>query len=734
MNYCMSCGAQLQPEWRFCGNCRRPVGEGREQAESAAAPPPLPGSESDAQNLTGQDTAAENSTAETPRAPVPPAAEPPAAGAPTVITPSSGNGAGGSGSGDGSGGSGSGGGPGSAANGDGEPRKKPSRKTIVLASLAVVLVVVGVGAFLFIQNMIRGGAGSPEQVAEKLIESVEAKDGIGLVTMVAPAERESLNRLREGLTEKVEEFGILEAANKVGEDLEDMDDDISFDGITVTFENVEPDITEVDDQLAVMAFSSGSVRVQMDPEETTGAIRSALEAAGEMDPVDETTELSELGLDGDPLLMAAVKDGGRWYLSPLYTGLEFVTQSMGNERGSLPEATDGAGSPAEAAQDLIGAVPGIVQSGKFTDLGNYLVSYEGNAVHYYGRALNEAMEGGSDVDLQVTTNTFKDTDQDGDRGRATVETLEADVEGDSLRVTADCMELEGSDEMCRGKSGYVMLEGDVDGDAVVRALPPLGLTTLKEDGGWKVSVMESTTDWTLQWLDSITREQALAMLDLARSEDTAGTLVLGEDTELKFNSAGYAVMKLELDEDVILDSTDEYSSLTVYSPDGKETITSSDDYQREETPAGEYKVVVFAGEDWADKFASDGNGVDYSATMTFEGVVEPPMINDYPGEEYGYLTLDDYPGPTEELIIEVPKGNDVELVLQARGSYSEWDEPGSLVATLDGKEYTVPVGNTVETVVIPVPDDGKVHTMELELVKGTGSGEEVDYTLDFVEK
>jgi hypothetical protein len=726
MKYCMSCGAALQPEWRFCGNCRRPVDEGSEQQPASTEEPPEPGTGPGQQDHSPNPQFHEASA---------PSAGADSSGTPAAAVP----GAGGSGAAvPGAGGSAADGSgappapPAPPADGMKEPRKKASRKTIVLVSLAVVLAVAGLGAYFFIQNIIRGGAGSPEQVAEKLIESVEAKDGIGLVTMVAPAERDSLNRLREGLTEKVEEFGILEAANKVGEDAEDVNDDINFDGITVTFENVEPEITEVDDQLAVLAFNSGSVRVQVDPEQTTGAVRSALEAADEMEKIDETTEFSELGIDGDPLLMAAVKDNGRWYLSPLYTGLELVTQSTGGERGSLPEGTDGSGSPAEAVQALIGAVPGIVESGKFTDVGNYLVSYEGNAVHYYGGALNDAMNGGSDVDLQVTTNKFKDAETDGDRGRATVETLEAEVEGDKLRVTSDCIELDGSDEMCRGKSGYVMLEGGVDGEAVMRALPPLGMSTVKEDGDWKVSLMETTTDWTLQWIDSITREQALAMLDLARSEDTAGTMVVGEETELKFNSAGYAVMKLELDEEMILDSTDDYSSLTVYSPDGKETITSPDSYLREETPAGEYKVVIYAGDEWADKFAENGNDVQYSTSFTLEGVVEPPMINDYPGEEFGYLSLDDYPGPTEEITVKVPKGNDdVKLVLEAMGSFSEWDKPGSLVVTLDGKEYTVAVGNDPEELVIPVPDDGKEHTLELELVKGTGSGSEVDYVLNF---
>ncbi|MDK1361313.1 zinc ribbon domain-containing protein [Arthrobacter sp. zg-Y1219] len=734
MTYCMSCGTKLEPEWQFCANCRHPVSESGDQqgttdtatAAGAAGAPASPAAADPTGRATTPAAADATGPAASPAAGPETAPVPPNGATPITETggrgPQDPSGPGGSG---GSGGDGTGGPDGPAT-----PRKKTNRKAIIISTIAVVLVVVGVGAFLFIQNMLRGGAGSPEKVAENLIESIETKDAIGLVTMVAPAERDTLQRLQEGLTEKVEEFGILEAADKVGEDTGETDTEVNFDGITVTFENVEPEIEEVDDQLAVLKFTSGTVRVQVDPEQTTGAIRSGLEAADEMEPIDETTDLADVGSEDKPLLMAAVKDNGRWYLSPLYTGLEMVTQYTDTARGTLPEGTDGSGSPAEAAQSLIGAVPGILQSGKFTDLGNYLSSYEGNAVHYYGGALNEQMDGGINVDIEMTANSFQDAEEDGDRGLATVENLEVDVEGDTMRLTSDCIELEGSDEVCRGKSGYVM-HGEADGESVMRALPPLSLSSLKEDGKWKVSLMDTSTDWVLQWLDTITREQALAMLDLARSEDAAGTMVLGEEADVKFNSAGYAVMSLEMDEATQLDSTDEYSSFTVYSADGKEEITSSGDYQPEETPAGEYKVVVFAGDEWADEFAGQGNDVEYSSTMTFDGVVEPPTINGLPGEDYGYLSVDGYPGSSEELSLEVPKGNNVDLVITAMGSYAEWDKPGTLVLTLDGKDYTVPVGNDEEELVIPYPDGAEELVLKLELKKGGGSGSEVDYKISF---
>lgn len=758
MNFCMSCGTKLQPEWQFCANCRRPVETGgspqeaTEATEAVAmttAPPEAPGSAAP-QPAASAPAAAHRQDSSRTQAPQGAAA---ATGATQIIE----TGAYGQAGGDGhstppgsGGGDGGGSGPeGPAGGGTGDSGRKTNRKAIILGAVAVVLVALGVGAFLFIQNMIRGGAGSPEQVAEKLIESIETKDAIGLVTMVAPAERDALDKFQEEFMDKVEEFGIFEAAGKVGEDSveDDFDDEINLDGITVTFENVEPTVTEVDDQLAVLNFSSGTVRLQIDPEQTTGAVRSGLEASGEMEPVDETADLAELDIEGEGLRVAAVEDGGRWYVSPVYSTLELVLQLTGNERGSLPEPTEGSGSPAEAAQALVGAVPGILESGKFTDLGKYLMSYEGNAVHYYGGALDEAMEGGLGTDVQITANTFKDADRDGDRGHALIEELTMEAEGDAVSLTADCME-SGSEKYCRGDSGYVMTNGSFDSEATMSAFPQLGLSSVKEDGKWKVSIMDTTTDLALQWMDTITREQALAMLDLARSEDAAGTMTLDEETELDFNSAGYAVMTLKLEEDTTLQGDDDgssYSSYTVYSKDGKEEITSSDELFADETPAGEYKVVIFAGKEWADEFAEKGNGVQHSGTVKLQEKESPAAVDfdsfmssrakiDGSGVmQYNYLTLDEFPGPTEAHMLNVPEGTDTELLVIVEGYAGAWEKPGTLVLTLDGKTHKVPVSNDPEELKIPVAP-GTDQELTVELVKGDGSGEEVDYTLEFVEK
>lgn len=721
MKFCMSCGTQLQPEWQFCANCRQPVENGEQQGrgESVAAEPGMPA----------------GNVFHSPGSAARPGSDPQYSATPIVETADTHHGSlptphnGGLGGDGGDGSPGAPGAEGAASGGPAAPGKKTSRKSIILASLAVVVIVLGVGAFLFVQNMLRGGAGSPEQAAEKLIESLETRDVLSLVTMVAPAERDALDRLRIGMTEKAEEFEILESANKVSEARTETDTEISLDGITVTFEDAEPEITEVDDQLAVLNFTSGTVRVQVDPAQTTGVFRTVLDAAGATDAVDETTELADMGTDGGGLLLAAVKDDGRWYISPLYTGLESITLASGAERGTLPEAAEGSDSPAQAAEALVGALPGILESGRFTDVGNHLAEHEGNAVHYYGGALNDGMEGSTNPEFELLSNTFADAGQDGGRGRATVDSLELSMNGSSIRVSANCIQFEGSSESCSNGSGYLMPGSPAASGGILQALPPLGLSSVKEDGAWKVSLLDTAADWALAWMDSLTRDQALAMMDLAHAEDPAGTMTLGQETDVEFNSAGYAVMRLDVDKSTLLDITGSYSSFTVYSSDGTDEITSSEDYLPEDTPAGEYKVVIFAGEEWSEKFAetTDGSTVEYSQSMTFDELVPPALIDGSPEAGFGYLSTE---GISDEAhTLEVPAGNNVELLLTVQG-YDEWNEPGVLLVLADGKSHKIPVSNDLEELVIPYPE-GEEDYLFLELMPG-GSGSEVDYTLEFV--
>ncbi|MCQ2001517.1 zinc ribbon domain-containing protein [Arthrobacter zhaoxinii] len=776
MKHCTSCGAELQPHWKFCTNCQapQPAATGSETTATPAAeagspqpdefqtqqfeqPPaqqaqPTQQFEQPPAQQAQQAQQAQPTPTGIPTAPTsvfdPPVAAPAASLAHSGSVQSSPLAAGPT-----DGGSNDGGpsGPQGPA-GSGTPSsggKKRSRRTIILVSVLALLVVLGLGAFLFVQNMIRGGAGSAESAADKMVEAIESKDFIGLATMVPPEEREPLQRLQEHLMDKAEDFRLEDAINKVADEEAELDDDLTFDGISITFDGVEPEITEIDDSTALIKYTSGEARFQLDPAETTGAIRSALEASGHEDEekIDETVQLNELGPDGSPLTLVATERGGRWYVSPMYSITEMVSESEGYDHGSIPESAGGSDSPAAAAQAAVEAVPDVMSEGSVNPLAGTLSIHEGSLLFLYQDLFDDALAGAGGEELNIGDVRFTEGEKDGDRAVAVVENITVESEyGDKLTLTGDCIEGEReSDSICFGDSGY-SIEPSMQ---MLGGAKIMSLTTIKEDGEWRVSLGHTVTDWIINWTDSLTREQALAMLQLANAEDATGDISVEEATEVEFNSAGFAVLNLTVEEETALTSEDDYefSDMAVYSADGKELV--GDLGYGDEIPAGDYKLVVFAGSEWQEGFAEKGNDFEYSAELTlvedepydFDSSDYPSDESEYPSDESdysteslpsgSYLTTDFGVLTTESAEDSVKShtisGTDVaaDLEISAFGSSSSSTVLG---ITLDGKEQKleIPKGGTDATeLVIAYPNDGKDHELKVQILSTSSESESV---------
>ncbi|UWX97787.1 hypothetical protein N2K95_03630 [Arthrobacter zhaoxinii] len=761
MKHCTSCGAELQPHWKFCTNCQAPqpaeTGSETTATPAAEAGSPQPDEFQTQQFEQPPAQQAQPTTTGIPAAPTsvfdPPVAAPAPSlahsgsvqGSPVAAGPADG------GSNDG-GPSGPQGPAGSGAPSSGG--KKRSRRTIILVSVLALLVVLGLGAFLFVQNMIRGGAGSAESAADKMMEAIESKDFIGLATMVPPEEREPLQRLQEHLMDKAEEFRLEDAINKVADEEAELDDDLTFDGISITFDGVEPEITEIDDSTALIKYTSGEARFQLDPAETTGAIRSALEASGHEDEgkIDETVQLNELGPDGSPLTLVATERGGRWYVSPMYSITEMVSESEGYDHGSIPESAGGSDSPAAAAQAAVEAVPDVMSEGSVNPLAGTLSIHEGSLLFLYQDLFDDALAGAGGEELNIADVRFTEGEKDGDRAVAVVENITVESEyGDKLTLTGDCIEGEReSDSICFGDSGY-SIEPSMQ---MLGGAKIMSLTTIKEDGEWRVSLGHTVTDWIINWTDSLTREQALAMLQLANAEDATGDISMEETTEVEFNSAGFAVLDLTVDEDIALSSEDEYEfgSMSVYSADGKDFV--GDLGYGDEIPAGDYKLVVFAGSEWQEEFAEKGKDFEYSSELTlvedkpydfdssdsssdsssddsdYSDSAESLPSGSYITSDFGVLTT---VSPEDSVKSHTIPGIDVaaDLEISAIGSSS-----ASMVLgiTFDGKEQKleIPKGGTDTTeLAIAYPNDGKDHELKVQILSTSPESESelVSYTV-----
>ncbi|MCQ1954167.1 zinc ribbon domain-containing protein [Arthrobacter sp. zg-Y238] len=822
MKHCTSCGAELQPHWKFCTNCQAPQpalsggettapqgteadaapGSGTHRADSPQAGAPQAASpqavdsqspaqaeqqtqrfeQAPAQQHSEQPTQrfeqapaqqhSEQPTQRFEQAPAQQHSEQPTAAMRTPAAPTSvfdppfvsqaaaqsGSGqpgtgyTGPAGSGPAPGGPAAGGpnsgGPNYGAPNDGGPAgpqgpagpgapssggKKPSRKlTIILVSVLALLVVLGLAAFFIVQNMVRGGAGSAEGAADKVVEAIESKDIIGLATMVPPEEREPLQRIQEQVMDKAEEFQLEEAINKVADEETEIDDELTFDGMSITFEGVDPEVTEIDDSTALIKYTSGEARIQLDPAETTGAIRSGLEAGGYEDEekIDETVQLNEMGPDGSPLTLVATERDGRWYVSPMYSIVEMINESEGYDRGSVPETAGGSDSPAAAAQAAVEAVPDVVSEGSLEALAGTLSIHEGSLLFLYQDLFDDMMAGASGEELNISDVRFTDGDKDGDRAVAVVENITVESEyGDKITLTSDCIEGEReSDSICFSDSGY-SIEPSME---MLGGAKIMSLTTIEEEGKWRVSLGHTIADWVINWTDSLTREQALALMQLANTEDATGDISVDESTEVEFNSAGFAVLNLTVDEDMALEPEDgDFGDMLVYSEDGKEQI--ADLGWGDEVEAGNYKLVVFAGSEWQEGFAEKGNDFEHSADLTLvEGKgYDFSNDSDYSDSDYSadsvpsgsYISSDfgvlSTGSSAESVKSHTIAGADVEadLEISALGSSTSTIVLG---ITLDGKEekLEIPMGERVEYS-IAYPNDGKDHELKVQILSST---------------
>ena len=763
MKNCTSCGAELQSHWKFCTNCQAPQ-PAQQSGGSAAADVTQPDrteatrSEQPTQRFEreqptqrfdqapGQTTAGEqpgqrtDGTATATSVFDPPVTTPVATGAGAAGASGAGFAAPGTpagsgtpagpgapagpgGDGTGNGGTGNGGptgpqGP-SGPNTPPAPKgpKKRSRKVIILVSVLVVLLAVGLGAFFYVQNLIRGGASSPQKAADQLIESIETKDMIGVATLVPLEEREPIQRIQEHLADKMDEFGLEAALEKVGEDDELSDEEFSFDGVTIAFEGVEPEIEEIDESTALIRYTTGEVKVDIDPEATTGTLRSIFDSLDEMEKTSETVELGELGPDGSPLTLVATERDGRWYISPMYSVAEMVNASESYDRGSVPDASTGSDSPAEAAKAMVEAIPAVASEGSLSPLAGTLSIHEGSLLYLYQDMFDDAMSGMGGEEISVSDVRFTEGDKDGNRAIAVVENIKLENDyGDEITLTAECIKGESdSDSFCLNGSGYT-----VEPSAqMFGGLQNLSVTTLKENGKWRVSLGHTLADAVIDWTDSLTREQALALLSLAHSEDASGDIAVDEATDVKFNSAGFAVLNLRVDEEMSLAAEDEYDfgDITVYSKDGKEEITTLG--YGDDIPEGDYKLVVFAGPEWDEERAEDGGDIEYSKELTLVEDSGLSYSDSYldAGKDYFYGLL----SLSGEAMTHTLKGieDDGELMFEVSGSVLPVGTPGTVVVTMDGKEYELELtSGKPATVTIPYPGDGEEHEVTVELFPG----------------
>ena len=681
MKFCGSCGNQVEPNDRFCTSCGSPNSDASisnpvQATDGALAPPPVVTSTFSLPPTSAQPTAPQLVPAK----------------AKSIMA--------------------------------------PSRKVMVLAGGGALVIVLALVAFFTVENILRGGADSPAQAAEKVISSISNKDLVGVFTMVTPRERNAVQRTEDALLKKYQQFDISDAVSKVSG--KTSKSGLDFSGITISITGTHPRVTAISDDLAAVTIDTGEITWSVDPSKIDGVLRTAFAGIQNREKKKGRAFVADL-VGGHGVTLMANKVDGRWYISPLLSVLDLASSSNRTApRGIVPAVvSQGAESPAAAAQDAAKAVP-LVQRDGLTALAPYLTREEAQAVYLYGLTprFQDWFSGNSAVTLGDVS--FTNGPEDGDRAVAFVDHVSwaaGSSLSDRVTLSSKCVTLQAQPQKrCLNGSGFSY--GGMSPLSIYADQGKFAVTTVKEDGFWKVSLLDTVADHAVSWVNSITKEQALSILDLTRATKPASTLALGTASTVRFNSAGYAVVSVIVPEKTELQMSQADAGGMLYSSTGKTVITSVSSGGSAAVEPGTYTLVLRANSGWLKEFENHGNTTSYSTQVKLSKYVEPATIDGSTGTVSGVT----YNGHVFE--VQAPTGNNVDLTLNLTKISGDAPSGGSVLATVDaesvGKSLVPSPG---EAMVIPLPSDGQVHDVIVYVdVPSSSDSLEAEYTLSFTPK
>ncbi len=607
-------------------------------------------------------------------------------------------------------------------------RRRPRRAVVLIVVAAALVAVLAAGAF-FALSLLRGGARSPEVVGERAVAAINERSLIKAYGLVNPSEREAARRLAAAVSEQITRLGVGDVlARSADRDAGSGGTEFSLDGVQLSISGASPEVEQLSEDVALLRFKTGEARLSVDPAATRGLLRTWLDAMKVTKPLTKSSPLAELGPDGQGICLVAIQAGGRWYLSPLLSGLEAGSASSaagtdqpiarGNVPAQLPEGSD---SGVEAASLAVAAAVNAVNDRTASELAPRLAKTEALALYLYGDSANTAVDAAVDTSVSLDGAEFTEGERDGDRQAIQVKRLSLRAESESVVVTPSCVE-SGAEKHCVGKSGYSYPGGvPLPNPAQFFARDgAFGLTAVEEEGSWKISVMDTVVDGVVNWLGTLTREQAIALVRATKGEEPAGGLVVDKASEVVFNAAGYAVRRFTVtDAGLYTVNVDGKSahSFTIYSWEGGEERATTWERTAEaaQLAPGDYKVVVWADPAFDERLTADGNAATMSASVAVARHVLPSTFSDDYGE---YETVEgtlSYYTSEATYRVRVPDGASRKLLAQI----DQADGTGTRLTVYAGDEKTSFVPSTGKKKTVRVPDDAEYFDVRVVFDGGT---------------
>jgi hypothetical protein len=336
----------------------------------------------------------------------------------------------------------------------GQPPSKKPKRGLMIALLAVGALIIAAVAVLAVRSFSGSdrGEANPDDAVNAMFTSIADENPVDLVNAIAPSELAFFGDVERAAADAVDGEG--EAADSLEEQGITINGEDIVPGLTLEIDDLTYDVEEKSDDVAKVHVDSISGNWTFDPtvllesvnldELTNGQVTEAeaLEEIGESEVSSGSFDLDDLDVTDEGVFFMAVREDGGWFVSPLYTLLEYATQINELAEGDFTAPdVEGAATPEEAIERSARGVFSFALEGDFDALLETLPPSRYAALYAYRDALEElaTREGIDDADkLDIDVQVDQITEFDDERGTGvTIEraSIEMTAEGEDGEIT-----------------------------------------------------------------------------------------------------------------------------------------------------------------------------------------------------------------------------------------------------------------------------------------------------------
>jgi hypothetical protein len=434
-----------------------------------------------------------------------------------------------------------------------EPARRSGRFGALIAATGVA-ALVAVGALAVAAMFGSGGADSPEGAVRQLADAVEHKDALAAVDVLEPTEVRSMRETVKGITHRAADLKIVDDASQ------------PLAGVDLSVDHLQLSSTDLADGYAKVTITSGTLSATAHREALSHLLQDATRT---WEPGQRSNEvdLARLASGNDlPTFVMTVRHDGHWYVSPMYTALEYAREAAGGppaDFGSAHAAQLGADSPELAVSDAFHAW----QAGDWNRLIALAPPDELPVYDYRAWLDQEGADSHPDFTIDSLTTT---ADVSGDHGIVKLSgsgTMGSGSDRQTWQVGGTCPSLgdwwanswtfsDGTESASSATGPGLCLAGDLapsvpyglflaQPEPDTAASGPVSIEVVREDGRWFVSPVSTALDLVDSFVAHVDERTLYPLINLGYLLPPDGALTINQPLHFADAVTGAQVYEFE---------------------------------------------------------------------------------------------------------------------------------------------------------------------------------------------